>query len=136
MVTARVPIQAILTFYIMLQLSSEKHAIEAELRAEQSKLSRTEAEYSTERNRLNNELAKARQAETDALKEATDAQKRAREAAAARDILKLQTDERSDILHGQPLIWRENILKIRPAILEALCRRFGRIAVLPHCHCL
>ena len=79
---------------IVSQISKEKHTLEAELRAERSKLSRAEEEYSAERARLNTELAKARQAEMDAVKEAREAQKRSRDASAAKAVIQLQADER------------------------------------------
>ena len=80
---------------VLSQISKDKHRVEAELKAEQSNLSRAMEEVSSERTRLNSELNKAREAETDAVREAREAQKRARDASAAKDVIHLQADKRS-----------------------------------------
>ena len=77
-----------------LQLSSEKHAVEADLKAERLKMGQSEGAFSTERGRLMSELAKARQEEMDTVRDLNEAQRRARDAAAARDVTQLQADER------------------------------------------
>ena len=77
-----------------MQISSEKHAAEADLRAERSKLGRIEEAAAAERRRLNAELAKSRQAEMDAVRDLNEAQRRARDAAAAKEVTQLQADER------------------------------------------
>ena len=77
-----------------LQLSSEKHALEADLRSERNKSGRADEDAASERARLNAELSKARQAEMDAVKELTEAQKRARDAAAAKDVIQMQAEDR------------------------------------------
>lgn len=77
-----------------MQLSSEKHAREAELVAERSALAALEERYAADRARLSSELAKARTAESDAAKDLQEAQKRARDAFAARDLIQERADER------------------------------------------
>jgi len=76
------------------QLSAEKHTREAELKAERSKLAKLEEEYSADRIRLTSDLSKAQQGEAEAVKELRDAQKRARDAVAARDVIRERADDR------------------------------------------
>lgn len=89
----------------MMQLSSQKHGLEADLRSERAKLSRAEEEKAAERARLDAELSKARQAEMDAARELSEALKRARDATAAKDVIQLQADDRWVFIPSKLVDW-------------------------------
>lgn len=78
------------------QLSADKHTREAELNTERARLNTLEAERGEERGRVAGELARARQAEAQAVQEAGEAARRARDAAAARDVVQERADARWD----------------------------------------
>lgn len=77
-----------------MQLSADKHNREAELNTERARLTTLEAERGEERGRVAGELARARQAEAQAIQEAGEAGRRARDAAAARDVVQERADAR------------------------------------------